>query len=196
MGTQNFETGWGATNAQENPSGTKLTDGVSGAVSDAVDSAKQTAGQVGEHLRQQVVAGADQQRETAAVGLASLADAVRRMGDGLKNQDQTPVTQVAAHYGESLAEQMERAATYLRQRDTGAIVADLESLARRHPATFLSGAFLLGLLGSRFLKSTRPAPELMYGMPDPKRALPAAGYSVQGSGSWPTSIPQSELGRY
>jgi hypothetical protein len=82
----------------------------------------------------------------------------------------------------------------LRERDTRGIVSDLESLARRQPAAFLSSAFFIGLLASRFLKSSRPAPELMYGMPDPKRALPQPRYSVQGSGSWPSSIPQSGVG--
>lgn len=178
-------------NTQEYGNGSGPADAVGQAVSGAVDSAKQTAGQLGGQLRQQVTSRTDQQRESAASGLTSLADAVRRMGEGLKNQDQTPVTQIAAQYGESLAGQVERAANYLRERDTGAILNDLESLARRRPAAFLTGAFVLGVLGSRFLKSTRPAPSLSESMPDPRRALPAPapGYNVSGSGSWPSYIP-------
>lgn len=197
MATENFESGWGAASSQGGASGTATgPESLGNTVNQAVDSAKQTASQLGDQVRQQVASRADEQRESAATGLTSLADAVRRMGEGLKNQDQTPVVQFASHYGESLAGQVDKAATYLRNRDAGAIMSDLESLARRRPAAFLSGAFLLGLLGSRFLKSSRPAPDLMYGMPDPKRALPPADYSVRGTGSWPTAIPQSEVGRY
>ncbi|MDQ6760535.1 MAG: hypothetical protein M3Z32_11830 [Acidobacteriota bacterium] len=219
MATDNIESGWGAasssqqgnaggtttgttagpttgTNAGSTTGATTGAENLGNTVNQAVDSAKQTASQLGDQVRQQLASRADEQRETAATGLTSLADAVRRMGEGLKNQDQTPVTQFASHYGESLAGQVDKAATYLRNRDAGAIMNDLESLARRRPAAFLSGAFILGLLGSRFLKSSRPAPDLMYGMPDPKRALPAPDYTAGGTRSWPTASPHSEVGGY
>ena len=42
----------------------------------------------------------------------------------------------------------------MREKDVQAIVRDVERYAREQPALFLGGAFVLGLLGARFLKST------------------------------------------
>jgi hypothetical protein len=48
---------------------------------------------------------------------------------------------------------VERLGGYLRQRDTGQIVTDLEGFARRQPMVFAGGAFALGMLAVRFLRS-------------------------------------------
>ena len=45
---------------------------------------------------------------------------------------------------------------YLRGKDFDRMVDDLEGFARRQPALFLGGAFMLGLLAARFLKSGNP----------------------------------------
>lgn len=143
--------------------------------SNLVDSAKQTAGQVAGQVREQAASRANQQKESAAAGLAGVAEAVRRMGEGLRQaDDQTPVARYAAQYGDALAVRIENAASYLRGHDLGELVNDLEGYARRNPAYFLAGAFLVGFAGARFLKSSRPTPEFLSNLPDPNRALPAA----------------------
>jgi hypothetical protein len=59
-------------------------------------------------------------------------------------------------------------------------VDEVENFARRRPAMFLGGAFLLGLAATRFLKSSRQSHSSEFeharyaGEPDPSRALPAA----------------------
>jgi hypothetical protein len=170
-----------------------VTETVSNSVNDAVDTAKQAAGQLGSHFRQQIATRADEQVEIAAAGLTGLADAMRRMGDVLKTQDQSPITQFAAQYGDSIARQVERGATYLRERDAGRIVSDVEDMARRRPGAFLAGAFVLGVLGSRFLKSSRPVPNYTR-TPDPSRALPPATYPAGTSPSWPAVGSSSNYG--
>jgi hypothetical protein len=45
---------------------------------------------------------------------------------------------------------------YLEARDIQDLVGEAESLARRSPALFLGGAFTLGVLAARFLKSSSP----------------------------------------
>jgi hypothetical protein len=47
-------------------------------------------------------------------------------------------------------------AEYLREADGGRMARDLESLARRQPALVFGGAFALGLIAARFLKSSAP----------------------------------------
>jgi hypothetical protein len=141
-----------------------------GAVSGVVDSAKQAADQV----MGQAATRAEKQRQTVASGLAAVGDAFRRMGDGLRDQDQGPVAQYAAEIGQAMGDQVGRIAQYLRGRDVRQIVNDAEDFARRRPGVFLGGAFVLGLAASRFLKSSRPAQDVSANMPNPNRALPPA----------------------
>jgi hypothetical protein len=142
-----------------------------------VDSAKNTAGQVVDKVKDQATSRADEQRQTVASGFEAVAHAFRGMGDGLRNQDQGPVAQYAAELGHAAAGQVDRLANYLRGRDVRQIVNDTEDLARRSPGMFLGGAFAIGFVASRFLKSSRPAPDLFANMPDPNRALPPASTS-------------------
>jgi hypothetical protein len=44
---------------------------------------------------------------------------------------------------------------YLRDKSLTDVVGDVERFARREPVIFVGGAFLIGLLGSRFLKSSQ-----------------------------------------
>jgi hypothetical protein len=54
---------------------------------------------------------------------------------------------------------LERFSGYLSEREVGDLVYEAEDYARRHSAYFVGGAFLLGLLGARFLKSSTPRRE-------------------------------------
>jgi len=152
-----------------------------------VDTAKQAATQVLDDVRDQATTRADQQREFVAGGVRSVAGAFRRMGDG---GDNGPFAAYTAEFGHKVADQVERAADYLRTRDVRNILSDAENYARRSPAVFLGGAFLLGLAASRFLKSSRPV-DAFANMPDPSRALPPASYPESGwqgnSGSYAPS---------
>jgi hypothetical protein len=142
-----------------------------------MDQAKQTTGQVVGQAQGQAATRLDRQKEAAAAGLSSVADAVRQMGQNLRGQaeGQSPVVQYAAQYGERAADQIGRLTDYLRRNDVNHLVREVEGFARRQPALFVGGAFLLGLAGSRFLKSSRPAPELPGAPPDASRALPPLG---------------------
>jgi hypothetical protein len=56
---------------------------------------------------------------------------------------------------DSLAEQVERLSSYLRERDLRAVRDDVEDFARRQPAVAIGVALGLGMLGARFFKSSR-----------------------------------------
>jgi len=116
------------------------------------EQAQQTAGQVVDQARQQVSSRLAGQKDRAAEGLTSVAQALRQTSQQLRTQDQQTVT----GYIESAASQVERVSNYLKQNDLGGMIDDVEHFARRQPALFLGGTFVLGLLGARFLKSSRP----------------------------------------
>jgi len=114
--------------------------------------AQHTAGQVVDQARQQVSSRLTDQKDRASEGLTSVAQALRQTSQQLRQQDQQAVT----GYIETAASQVERISNYLKQNDLGGLIDDVEHFARRQPALFLGGTFVLGLLGARFLKSSRP----------------------------------------
>ena len=59
-------------------------------------------------------------------------------------------------HAERAADQLERLATRLKNKDAAELFRDAQNLARRQPALFVGSAFVLGLLGARFLKSSPP----------------------------------------
>jgi hypothetical protein len=148
--------------------------GGAGPAEGIVDQAKETTGQVVEQVQQQATSRLDHQKETAITGFASVADAIRQVGQSLREQEQGGITQYAAEYGERAAEQIERLTDYLRERDVNQLVGEVEDFARRQPALFIGGAFLLGLAGARFLKSSSPAQGVTGGAPADGRASPPA----------------------
>ena len=139
-----------------------------------IDSAKQAASHLVDQVKEQATSRADQQRHTVASGLTAVADAFRNMGDDLRNRGEGRVADYAAQMGHAASGQVERLARYLHGRNVRQVASDVEDLARRSPGMFLGGAFVLGLAASRFLKSSRPAPDFIRNMPDPNRALPPA----------------------
>lgn len=125
--------------------------------SEMADQARQTASGVVGAVQQQAVSRLDKQKEHAAEELASVAGTVRQMGDQLKQPEHGAVAQYAAHYGDVAADQLQQISGYLRQHDVKQLVHEVESFARREPLLFSGGAFVLGLMGARFLKS-KPLP--------------------------------------
>jgi hypothetical protein len=102
-----------------------------------------------EQAREGALHQLDKQRERAAVGLTSMVDAVRRSGRQLEGENQA-----MASFVDGAANQIERVVGGLRTRDVDDMVQDLEHFARRRPAMFLGGAFCIGLIAARFLKSS------------------------------------------
>ena len=132
-----------------------LTDQAKATAGQVADQAKATAGQVADTARQQVGTRLTSQKDRAAESLGGVAQALRQTSQQLREHDQAGVTS----YVDQAANQIERFSGYLQNRDMGQLVDDVESFARRQPAAFLGGAFLIGLLGARFLKSSRPRPQ-------------------------------------
>jgi hypothetical protein len=101
---------------------------------------------VGEQLRTSVDTG----KTRAADTLDSIAQALTQSGQTLRDQNQSMPTE----YVDRVGDQIRRASNYLRNTNVDQIVRNTEDFARRQPAIFLAGAFALGLIGARFLKSS------------------------------------------
>jgi hypothetical protein len=103
-----------------------------------------------EQLKQQAQSVADERKETLARGIESVGAAFRRTGEQLRNEDQGNISQ----YVEMLGDKVSQAARYLREKDPRDLSMDVERFARRQPAIFLGGAFAIGFIAARFLKSS------------------------------------------
>lgn len=90
------------------------------------------------------------QKNRATDGLGSLAAAVRKTSEPLRQSDQATL----ASYVEQAADSIERFSSDLRQRDIGELLDDAKRFAKRQPALFIGGAFAVGVLAARFLKSS------------------------------------------
>jgi hypothetical protein len=91
-------------------------------------------------------------RRRAAEQIGGIGGALHRTSDQLRHEDQARVADVA----DSVGRQLDRVADYLRDSDGRTIARDIESLTRRQPALVFAGAFALGLVAARFLKSSEP----------------------------------------
>jgi hypothetical protein len=112
----------------------------------AQEKAQEIAGQARGRAREQI----DQRSTQAGEQLSSIAQAIRKSGEELRGQDQHGPARAV----DRASEQAERLSAYLKDSDADRILRDAEDLARRQPWALAAGAFILGLLGSRFIKAS------------------------------------------
>ena len=160
----------------------------------AVDKAQEVAGQAGHKVSETASAVKEQAKRTVsqvseqakttvdsrlgdvAQELGSVAEAVRQTSEELGSQDQAGI----ARYGTRIADQIEGVSSYLNQRGVEEVLTDVEGLARRQPALFLGGAFMLGLLVGRFVRSSSQSMSYQGGDYRGYQDYPSGGY--QGGG--------------
>lgn len=111
-----------------------------------VDQAKSTF----QRARERAGSSLGESKGQFADQFGAIAGALRRTTEHLRSEDQQRI----AGLTETVAHQVEQVADYLRSKDARAMRQDMENLARRQPALMLGGAFVLGLIGARFLKSS------------------------------------------
>jgi hypothetical protein len=117
-----------------------------------------TTGHIGEKVREfahtaQQQAG-EQVRTQLDSGKTRAASALRDAAESIAHPNELGADAVN-RYIRTASDQVRRAADYLENRDVRQMMSDAEGFARRQPAMFLGGAFMLGLVAARVLKSTR-----------------------------------------
>ena len=134
-----------------------------------------------------------QQKERATEGIGSVAQAVRQSTQQLRDQQHDTIAQ----YVEQAADQLEKFATRLKEKNVNELMNDAQRFARQRPALFIGSAFALGLIGSRFFKSSaeRRGDTFAYGYNTPSTPATAyAGSDIRGTGYGGTDIPASGYG--
>lgn len=113
-----------------------------------VDQAKSTL----RDARDRAGSGLNEGRRRAAEQIGGIGGALHRTSEQLRNEDQAKFADVA----DTVGRQIDRVADYLRDADGRTMARDVENLARRQPALVFAGAFALGVVAARFLKSSEP----------------------------------------
>ncbi|MBW3630959.1 MAG: hypothetical protein KY464_16925 [Gemmatimonadetes bacterium] len=103
-----------------------------------------------ERAAEQVQVRFDAQKQRAADSLSSVAETLRNTTQNF----QTGQDGIGRYINEA-ADRVDNLAHYLHDRELNEIVDQVEEFARRQPVAFLGGAFALGVLGARFLKSSQ-----------------------------------------
>ena len=102
-------------------------------------------------VKQGATAQLSTQKDRATEGIGSVVDAVRQSTQHLRDNQHDTIAQ----YVEQAAGQLERWSNQLKEKNVGDLLQEAQQLARRRPAVFIGSAFAIGLLGARFLKSSR-----------------------------------------
>jgi hypothetical protein len=100
-------------------------------------------------IKQNVTSRVDEQKNRAADGLGGIANVFRSASNELRNENE-----VVAQYVDMASDQLRRFADQIRQKGVTDMLDDVHNFARRRPALFIGGAFLVGLGIARFLKSS------------------------------------------
>lgn len=141
---------------------------------------QEKAGEVIEEAGERTKSMLDSQKGRAAGGLRDIAQVLHRTGEELQKGEQANV----AGYAHGAADRLDRWSERLESESVDDLLDGVEGFARRQPEVVIGGAFLLGLLASRFLKSSSARREARR-MPVPYTASTESlrGYYV--AGNWP-----------
>lgn len=123
------------------------------------DTIQQAAGQTLDQVREQGKHRLVGQKNQVAGTINQVAQAMRQTGRHLRQDNQDNVAQ----WVDQAAGELEGFSSSLRQKDVEDLIGDAQNFARRQPALFLGGAFMLGLFAARFLRSTPPQYQAMNG---------------------------------
>lgn len=113
-----------------------------------LDEARNAAGKVVHTATEQIERRLDSEKNKAAEAIGGVADAIRSTAESAAGSGP------AGNLGARAADGIEDVADYLQSRSLRDVIGEVEGFARREPAIFLGAAFVLGLVGGRFLKSS------------------------------------------
>jgi ElaB/YqjD/DUF883 family membrane-anchored ribosome-binding protein len=143
--------------------------------------AQEVRTQAGERVRQEL----DVRSTQAGEQVTTTADAIRRVGQQLRQES----NEGPAKYADQVAERVERLGSYLTQANADRLLRDVENLARRQPWLAAFGGAAIGFLASRFVKaSSAQRYEEFYGANGAGQlALPPGGTSEPAMASFSDS---------
>lgn len=123
------------------------------AMDDAREKARQAASDAQQKISSELRTRVDTTKSRTADTLGSVARALSQSAQQLRTENES----TTGDYVQRIENQVRRASDYLRNTNTDDMVRNAEDFARRQPAVFLGGAFVLGFLAARLVKSSQGA---------------------------------------
>jgi predicted transcriptional regulator len=176
-------------------------DEAAGVARTAADRGSEVAGTVGEQAsrvtsettrqaRNLVHEGMDQLSGQARQGQQRAADGLHKLADQLHQMSERGAGQgVAPEVARQAADKTRGLASWLENRDPGAVVEEVRRLARRRPAAFLVGATLAGVAVGRLTRGVVAAQQADDDGPDGRQAGNGDRRGGRGPGSMPQPTP-------
>ena len=121
------------------------------ATSTSGSSGQQGDGGIINRVKDSATAQLKTQKDRGVDALGSVTQAVRSSTQRLRDEQHDTI----ANYVEKAADGLDRWSQQLKNKNVDEQLGDIQRLARRQPAVFIGSAFAIGLLGARFLKSSR-----------------------------------------
>lgn len=159
----------------------------------AAENLKHVATDQAESARRQIRSFAETGKDRVADQLDHVARALRGAGEQLRGDEEQ---QQISQYTDIIGDRVEQVSRYLRDHQAIDLVDGIERVARRQPLLFLGGAFAVGLVIGRVLKSgasasgsgssgwTEPGADTGYGSTGPgDGGVGTGGYGSYGGGS-------------
>src|SRR5881227_81307 len=130
--------------------GHDMSDGAQNKTQEALDHGQEKVHEAASQAKSTVREQLDQRSTQAADQIDQQASDLRAVSESLREQGKSGPAGAA----DKIAGSAERVGSYLREKDSDALLADVEDFARRQPWAVGAGALVLGFVGSRFLKAS------------------------------------------
>jgi hypothetical protein len=115
------------------------------------DTVRESSTQLNTTARDWMKQEADQRTSAIASQARTIAGAMRQTSSRLDDEGQPQ----AARVTETVAERVDRVASYLEETDGERLMSDVQDLARRNPWAFAAAGLVAGFAASRFMKASR-----------------------------------------
>ncbi len=110
---------------------------------------RRTAGQAADRAKQKVAQVADEQKDAAADKIGGYGSRLRDTARSAEAEDPN-----IAHFANEAADRLESVANYVRDADITRLKEDAVVAARRHPALFMGGMLVAGLVIGNLVKAS------------------------------------------
>lgn len=125
-----------------------------------------------DEMRREGQAAMERQKHVAADRANAAANALRRAREQFNSDSQPYMADLAGRFADNL----DRLAGRLHERDLSSLTDELQSFARRRPGMFIGGAVISGFMLARFLKSSERGDRSLASAARPRPAGDSGGH--------------------
>lgn len=118
--------------------------------SGTAETMQDSAAEMGTDMKQEALSQADKAKRQASGSLHGFAEAIRRAGAELAEQDQGPAAQLLGQAAGGL----EQLSSALGRKQIDEIIHDVRRFGRDHPGAFLAGSVLVGMALGRIAQGS------------------------------------------